>query len=85
MIGLQLIDRLEALHSIGYIHRDIKPDNLIVGSKEKNNIIYLIDFGLVFKNGDALSNEEKGNLIGTLGYMSLRAHEMKKPIFWDDI
>ena len=46
MIGLQLIDRLEALHKIGYIHRDIKPDNLAIGLKEKNKIIYLIDFGL---------------------------------------
>ena len=33
MIGLQLIDRLEALHKIGYIHRDIKPDNLAIGLK----------------------------------------------------
>ena len=31
MIGLQVIDRLEALHKIGYIHRDVKPDNLAIG------------------------------------------------------
>lgn len=33
MIGLQVIDRIEALHKIGYIHRDIKPDNLAIGTK----------------------------------------------------
>ena len=33
MIGLQVIDRIEALHTIGYVHRDIKPDNLAIGIK----------------------------------------------------
>jgi serine/threonine protein kinase len=33
MIGLQTVDRLEALHSIGYIHRDIKPDNIAIGMR----------------------------------------------------
>lgn len=46
MVALQLIDRIEALHKIGYIHRDIKPDNMAVGMKDKNKTIYLIDFGL---------------------------------------
>ena len=31
MIGLQVIDRLEAVHKIGYLHRDVKPDNLAIG------------------------------------------------------
>ena len=46
IIGLQAIDRIEALHKIGYLHRDIKPDNFTIGLNEKNSIIYLIDFGL---------------------------------------
>ena len=46
MVALQLIDRIEALHKIGYIHRDIKPDNMAVGMKDKKKTIYLIDFGL---------------------------------------
>ena len=49
MIGLQVIDRLEAFHKIGYLHRDVKPDNLVIGFEEKNKIIYLIDFGLAKK------------------------------------
>lgn len=46
MIGLQIIDRIEALHKIGYLHRDIKPDNMAIGMKDKSKTIYLIDFGL---------------------------------------
>ena len=46
MIGLQVIDRLEAYHKIGYVHRDIKPDNLVIGLNEKNQTVYLIDFGI---------------------------------------
>lgn len=33
------------LHSIGYVHNDIKLENIIIGTKDPN-VIYLIDFGL---------------------------------------
>ena len=38
----QLINRLEILHDTGFIHRDIKPDNIMVGLREPT-IIYLAD------------------------------------------
>jgi serine/threonine protein kinase len=85
MIALQTIDRLEALHSIGYIHRDIKPDNVAIGIKEQSKTIYLLDFGLVVKANAPIPVEEKNKVVGTLGFMSLRAHESKKATYWDDI
>ena len=37
--------RIEDLHSIGFIHSDIKFENILIG-KEDPDRIYLIDFGL---------------------------------------
>lgn len=46
MIGLQMIDRLALIHESGLIHRDIKPDNMLVGNNDKKHTIFLVDFGL---------------------------------------
>ena len=48
MIAIQIIERLEYIHSKGIIHRDIKPDNFLEDIKTKS-IFYLIDFGLAKK------------------------------------
>jgi serine/threonine protein kinase len=40
------------MHQIGYIHRDLKPANIMVGLGKKENIIYLIDYGLAKKKSD---------------------------------
>lgn len=37
-IGMQLIDRLQALHMIGYLHMDLKPDNILLGSANRTRI-----------------------------------------------
>lgn len=45
MIGIQLIERLRDLHSIGVIHNDIKPDNILI-DENTGGLLHLIDFGL---------------------------------------
>ena len=43
-IGVQTLERIEHIHSKGYLHGDIKPENFVLGKDER--IIYIIDFGL---------------------------------------
>ena len=46
MLLTQMIDRIELVHKKKFLHRDIKPDNFLMGVEEKKDRVYLIDFGL---------------------------------------
>ena len=48
-IGIQMVNVLEYLHERNVIHRDLKPDNFVLGEGRKSYKIYLIDFGLAKK------------------------------------
>lgn len=42
----QMISRVEYLHAKSFVHRDIKPDNFLMGTGKLGNVVHLIDFGL---------------------------------------
>ena len=46
MLGIQMIERIEYIHSRKIIHRDIKPDNFVMGRNKNAHIVYILDFGL---------------------------------------
>lgn len=52
MIGHDCMDLLEHLHSRNFLHRDIKPENFLIGDGKKEDIIYLIDYGLAKRYRD---------------------------------
>ena len=45
-IGLQILDKLEHLHKKHFVHRDMKPENIVIGQGKKSNSAYIIDLGL---------------------------------------
>ncbi len=74
MLALQIIDRIEFIHSKNIIHRDIKPENFMTGYKNPS-VIYIIDFGISKKyrssrTGKHLKYELTGKLFGTARYVS---------------
>jgi serine/threonine protein kinase len=67
------------MHDLGYVHRDLKPANIMMGMGKKENIVYLIDFGLTKKLG-AMGMSYPGTgqisrkMAGTPIYSSINAH-----------
>ena len=46
MLFYSLLERIEHMHNKGFIHRDIKPDNIMMGLGAESSTVHLIDFGL---------------------------------------
>ncbi|HEX5887648.1 MAG TPA: protein kinase [Pyrinomonadaceae bacterium] len=76
-IALQVVSALEAAHSAGIVHRDIKPDNIMV---RRDGIVKVVDFGLlkltssrtaeVDTEGETQVKTSAGVIMGTTAYMS---------------
>ena len=80
LIGFQLIGVLHFIHDKNIIHRDVKPDNCVMGSAELNENLYLIDFGLAKKYRSSRTLKQypltrKKRLTGTARYASIHALE----------
>ena len=79
MLADQMIQRIEYIHSRLYLHRDIKPDNFLVGTGKRQHYIYTVDFGLTkryrdTKTGQHIPYKDGKSLTGTARYASLNTH-----------
>ena len=56
MIAYQLMERMEYLHSKGFVHRDVKPDNFLMGLGENSNVLHVVDMGISKRFIDTKTN-----------------------------
>eukprot|EP01029_Cantina_marsupialis_P003428 TRINITY_DN132828_c0_g1_i1.p1 TRINITY_DN132828_c0_g1~~TRINITY_DN132828_c0_g1_i1.p1 ORF type:complete len:998 (+),score=262.00 TRINITY_DN132828_c0_g1_i1:152-3145(+) len=79
LLGIQLVERLAALHDQGVVYRDIKPENILIGRRRKCDVVHIVDFGLssIWRephSGLHIPCSDTGRLVGTPRYASINAH-----------
>lgn len=78
-IADQMLERIETMHGRLLIHRDIKPDNFVIGLHEKAHDLYCLDFGLSKRYRDPknllhIRYRSDKSLTGTPRYASINNH-----------
>jgi len=90
LLAQQMLARIEYLHKQNFIHRDIKPDNFLMGLGMQGNVVHLIDFGLAKQYRDPITRKhipyrDNKSLTGTARYASINTHQGIEQSCRDDL
>ncbi|EDV95467.1 casein kinase I [Drosophila grimshawi] len=90
MLADEMVQRLEQVHSRGFVHRDVKPRNILIGRNLSCKRLHLIDFGLSKKCWDPITSthipyREDRTLTGTARFTSINSHEGLEQSRRDDL
>jgi serine/threonine protein kinase len=66
----QVATALDAAHSKGLVHRDVKPGNILITVRDGEEHAYLTDFGLAKRSDTVGALTQIGAVLGTVDYMS---------------
>lgn len=87
-LAISMISVMKYIHSCGFIHRDLKPDNFAIGYNDYKKI-YCIDFGMakryIKKNGEHVDFNMHTKFCGTARYASISAHKFYEQSRKDDL
>ena len=84
-LALQTIDCLQSVHEKGYVHRDVKPQNFLIGRLDDAHQVFICDFGLAKRRSYRSSPRTGGKPAGTIRYVSLNAHNGVEQTMRDDL
>ncbi|KAF6151762.1 hypothetical protein GIB67_010336 [Kingdonia uniflora] len=92
-IAVESISILEKMHSKGYVHGDVKPENFLLGqpSTAQEKKLFLVDLGLATKwrdsaNGQHIEYDQRPDVFrGTVRYASVHAHLGRSASRRDDL
>jgi tRNA A-37 threonylcarbamoyl transferase component Bud32 len=66
-LGCQLLEVLTELHEAGFVHRDVKPSNVLVDAEGR---VRVLDFGIARFYGDPDTLSDSGQILGTVPFMA---------------
>ncbi|XP_056136048.1 tau-tubulin kinase 1 [Lampris incognitus] len=89
-LGKQILESIEAIHSVGFLHRDVKPSNFAMGRLPSTyRKCYMLDFGLARQytntTGEVRPPRTVAGFRGTVRYASVNAHKNKEMGRHDDL